>query len=316
MNVGQGLETMGPSVRATGRTAGLCAVLAGALFLSACAGGGVRPTSGGFKVGNPYQINGTWYYPREDPAYNETGIASWYGAQFHGRTTANGERFDMNLMSAAHPTLPMPSHVRVTNLNNGRSLIVRVNDRGPFARGRIIDLSRAAARELGFERDGTAPVRVQNLGVAPLNVTSTEARGILEGRRMELAAAQSASVTATTITPPGAGGTPSTSTRPVTAEPARNVNGGASHGNNRDPQRPPRLFVQVGAFGQESNALNLLNRLSLGAQIANAAVEPAWVNGQQLYRVRLGPYWDVGEADQALQRVAGLGYGAARIIVD
>lgn len=124
------------------------------------------PTTGqavapGTKVGNPYQVAGVWYYPRVDHDYDETGTASWYGRQFHGRPTANGERFDMNKVTAAHPTLPLPSTVRVTNLENGRVLSVRINDRGPFARGRIIDLSRRAAQLLGFESQGTARVRVQ-----------------------------------------------------------------------------------------------------------------------------------------------------------
>lgn len=119
---------------------------------------------GTYKVGKAYQIAGQWYYPQVDVAYEETGIASWYGPNFHGRKTANGEIFDMTLISAAHRTLPMPSVVRVTNLENGRSLIVRINDRGPFARGRIIDLSRRAAELLGFTAQGTAMVHVRLLG--------------------------------------------------------------------------------------------------------------------------------------------------------
>src|SRR5215470_17373272 len=113
-----------------------------------------------YKVGKPYQVDGIWYYPKEDWSYDETGIASWYGEQFHGRYTANGEVFDLNGLTAAHHTLPMPSMVEVTNLENGRSLELRVNDRGPFAAGRIIDVSRQAAQLLGFERNGTAKVRV------------------------------------------------------------------------------------------------------------------------------------------------------------
>lgn len=123
------------------------------------------PAKGTYKVGEPYQIAGTWYYPAEDWDYTETGIASFYGGErtgtdFHGKLTANGELYDMNSLTAAHRTLPMPSLVRVTNLDNGRSLVLRVNDRGPFARGRIIDVSRRAAQLLGFEGQGTARVRV------------------------------------------------------------------------------------------------------------------------------------------------------------
>ena len=119
-------------------------------------------TTGRYKVGDPYKIDGVYYYPTVDYKYSETGVASWYGPKFDGKPTANGEVFDMNELSAAHRTLPMPSMVRVVNLDNGRSLVLRVNDRGPFARGRIIDVSRRAAQLLGFRYRGTARVKVWN----------------------------------------------------------------------------------------------------------------------------------------------------------
>jgi rare lipoprotein A len=122
---------------------------------------GAPAQKGSYKLGGPYQIEGRWYYPQYDPHYDRTGVASWYGEPFHGRPTANGEVFDRRVVTAAHPTLPLPSLVRVTNLDNGRELMIRVNDRGPFVGNRIIDLSQEAARQLGFERQGTAPVRVQ-----------------------------------------------------------------------------------------------------------------------------------------------------------
>jgi len=119
---------------------------------------------GHVKTGKPYKVMGQWYYPLASAAnYDETGVASWYGKKFHGKATANGERYDMHAMSAAHKTLPMPTMVRVTNLDNGRSVVVRVNDRGPFVKSRIIDLSYAAARSLGYDKKGTAHVRVQAL---------------------------------------------------------------------------------------------------------------------------------------------------------
>ena len=128
------------------------------------------PQGGGrYKVGNPYKIAGSWYRPREDRSYDKIGIASWYGDYFHGRLTANGEYYDMNRLSAAHPTLPLPVYARVTNLENNRSLVVRINDRGPYARNRVIDLSKRAAQELGVIRKGTARVRVKYLTDAPLN---------------------------------------------------------------------------------------------------------------------------------------------------
>lgn len=113
------------------------------------------------KIGRPYQIAGRWYTPHVDRNYSEVGYASWYGSQFHGKDTANGEVFDMNQLTAAHRTLPLPSYVRVTNLSNGRSAVLRVNDRGPFANERILDVSRRGAQILGFEQKGVQRVRVE-----------------------------------------------------------------------------------------------------------------------------------------------------------
>ncbi len=128
------------------------------------------PKGGGvFKVGQPYTMGGRWYVPREEPGYDRTGLASWYGADFHGRKTANGEIYDMNALTAAHPTLPMPSYAYVTNLASGRTILVRVNDRGPYVADRMIDLSARAARLLGTSERGVAQVRVRFAGYAPLD---------------------------------------------------------------------------------------------------------------------------------------------------
>jgi len=127
------------------------------------------PKGGGvYRVGAPYMVAGKLYVPADNQHYRATGLASWYGEDFHGRLTANGEIFDLNGITAAHPTLPLPSYVRVTNLSNGRSLIVRVNDRGPYRGNRIIDLSMRAARLLGFRNSGTAWVQVEYVGRAPI----------------------------------------------------------------------------------------------------------------------------------------------------
>src|ERR1700761_6524523 len=127
------------------------------------------PKGGGtYRVGRPYTVAGRMYVPEEDASYREEGLASWYGDDFHGRLTANGEVFDMDSLSAAHPTLPMPSYARVTNLTNGKSLIVRVNDRGPYHGNRLIDVSNKAAELLDFKGNGVARVRVEYVGRAPL----------------------------------------------------------------------------------------------------------------------------------------------------
>jgi rare lipoprotein A len=165
---------------------GACAALC--LLLAQCAGNGSVdprygvsasarlidpgqpvPKGGGvYRVGSPYTVGGRVYVPEDNPHYSAVGVASWYGEDFHGRATANGEIFDADSISAAHPTLPLPSYVRVTNLSNGHSLIVRVNDRGPYAANRIIDVSRKSAHLLGFTVRGTAWVRVEYVGRAPI----------------------------------------------------------------------------------------------------------------------------------------------------
>jgi rare lipoprotein A len=167
--------------------------LAAAMALGACAGSfdrtlgfastskpGASPTrlasygapvpkgGGHHKLGQPYRVAGKTYVPQEDPSYSKVGIASWYGFDFHGRLTANGEIYDLDAVTAAHPTMPLPSYARVTNLENGKAITVRVNDRGPFAHDRIIDVSRTVARVLEFEVAGTAKVRVDYLGPAPI----------------------------------------------------------------------------------------------------------------------------------------------------
>ncbi|MBN9020828.1 MAG: septal ring lytic transglycosylase RlpA family protein, partial [Rhizobiales bacterium] len=129
------------------------------------------PDGGGrYMVGKPYRVAGKTYVPQDDPeGYTATGTASWYGANFHGRKTANGEVYDMGDLTAAHPTLPLPSYVRVTNLGNGRSVIVRVNDRGPFSSNRVLDVSSATASMLDFKRAGTAKVQVDYVGPAQMD---------------------------------------------------------------------------------------------------------------------------------------------------
>ncbi len=150
------------------------------LLLVALAACQSRPPPAGVKIGKPYSVGGKTYRPEYDPTYDETGLASWYGPGFHGGNTANGEEFDTHDLTAAHPTLPMPSLVRVTNLENGKVLVVRINDRGPFARGRIIDLSKAAAQKLGVK--GLSKVRVQYLQ----RESDEYIAAVKEGRRIDM----------------------------------------------------------------------------------------------------------------------------------
>ena len=200
----------------------LVLLLAIALVLAACGKMGMRsgtnlskrvvpfgqtvPKGGGrYKVGDPYKINGRWYQPREDRTYDRVGTASWYGELFHGRYTANGEIYDMDSLSAAHPTLPMPVYARVTNLQNRRAIVVRINDRGPYAHDRVIDLSRRSAHLLGFRKNGTAQVRVQYLGPAPLSGDDSYERRVLAQQGWaRMADASAPRNVSPTVSPPAA----------------------------------------------------------------------------------------------------------------
>jgi len=270
------------------------------------------------KIGRPYQVNGVWYYPKAQPGYDETGIASWYGHPFHGRSTANGERYDMNALTAAHKTLPLPSRVRVTNLENGRAIVLRVNDRGPFVNGRIIDVSRRGAQLLGFETAGTARVRVSLVGDDAGPGTTMVAR------REEMPALPQGEVVAATLPPPKgireakspppaeAKATPvaraSAPPRPAPAqaeasEPLVQI----------VPVKPTQIFIQAGAFLRYDNAMRLRAQL---ASFGPAKITTATIDTQEFFRVRLGPLLDVTSADQMLAKVIGGGFMDAQIVVD
>ena len=138
-----------------------------------------QPSRGVYKIGKPYTVAGNTYVPAENPTYDETGTASWYGDGFHGGPTANGEVYDMHMLTAAHKTLPMPSYAYVHNPVNGRTIMVRINNRGPFKGDRIVDLSREAARQLDFKARGLATVRVTYVGPAPLDGNDRAERAFL-----------------------------------------------------------------------------------------------------------------------------------------
>lgn len=278
-----------------------------------------------YKVGRPYRINGVWYYPSADYNYVETGIASWYGAKFHRRATANGEVFNMNALSAAHRTLPLPSLVRVTNLENGRSLVLRVNDRGPFANGRIIDVSRRGAQLLGFYGKGTARVRVRILSDESRQLASIALTRGTAGAKIaaKMPAVPRIPVKANTL--PGS----IAPTRPATVHPvlgraiqpsprsARKAAWGKDEKPTgtvtRYPVRPTRIFVQAGAFIRYENASKLRSKLG---RLAHASVAPVQVGAQRFYRVRLGPLNNVRAADIMLARLISSGHDKAKIVVD
>ena len=303
--------------------------IAGLLLLAGCAGPRrpallpedhtvqVPENAGVYKIGNPYQIDNVWYYPHEQPDYDETGIASWYGPDFYGHYTANGELYNGNALTAAHRTLPMPVNVRVTNLDNGKSIIVRVNDRGPYARGRIIDLSRRAAELLDVVQSGTARVRVTYVGRAdlggggpPPSETPPEiANALPASPAAKVDSSALGIVPGAAVAPPVKLATlpaplPAPAAPPAATEPSGQVDKvpvpGVTH-----------LYVQVGAFSKLENAQRLMR--SIGGDVHISTLQRG---GQTLYRVRTGPLGSVQDADAALARISGTGSGDAQIVVD
>lgn len=280
------------------------------------------PPKGIYKVGTPYRIYNTWYQPAEDYNYVETGIASWYGPKFHRKRTANGEIFNMNDLTAAHRTLPMPSVVRVVNLQNGRSLMLKVNDRGPFARGRIIDVSRRAAQLLGFQMQGTAKVRVEIVpdeskrlkyvalhGSEPPDTGKAPATRVVSRQPVPPARAQAEAPTADGAPMPGERIVAQGTVAPAMLERAAVV-------ARVQPAAVPAstdLFVQAGAFAEISNATRVRATLD---PLGTAQVMETAVSGRRLYRVRVGPIDTVERADATLARVIGAGYPNARIVVE
>jgi rare lipoprotein A len=270
------------------------------LLLAACAtprGKVAAPPAGHapVKLGAPYEVFGRTYVPEDDRQYDRRGIASWYGPGFHARPTANGETYDKHALTAAHPTLPMPSWVEVTNLDNGRQLVVRVNDRGPFVDGRIIDLSFRAAQLLGVDRTGLAPVRVRRVfpeGDWARVTPPLQQPGGPPRSRVEMADA----VPHTRAQ--RAGGAPNTS-RPAASAPQAPATDAPSR----------QHWVQVAALADRGRAERLAAELMrFGPAVALAAPAGLW-------RVRLGPFASAETAAEVLERLRGSGWADARAVL-
>jgi rare lipoprotein A len=280
-------------------------VVLGGLLLAGCGSTPpepVGPGAGHYKLGNPYQIAGRWYYPSYDPSYAAVGIASWYGYPFHGRATANGELFDRERPSAAHPTLPLPSVVRVTNLANQRQLELRVNDRGPFVGDRIIDLSQAAARALGFEEHGITEVRVEFVGLADAVGTPPQPTAAPSVR---LAAQAVPAVAPQPSDPPAA--------RRAGLQLAAPADGlSPEHQTAADVMNKRCLgFIQVGAFAEPERAVLLAKELDAAIALPVSADLPSI---DRYARVRLGPIGDPEEAEAALRWLHQIGYANAFLV--
>ena len=247
-----------------------------------------------YKVGNPYKINGKWYYPAVDYQYDEVGIASWYGPGFHGKTTANGEVFDQNKISAAHRTLPMPSVVKVTNLENGLVLEkVRINDRGPFARNRIIDLSKKAAEELGFIKNGVAKVRVEILEDESRKYVSTDQKNNYVAEAAEV----------TEISKKNLLSSSERKEKVVKKKTEENLENSIL--TNKE------LLIQVGAFTDHRNAKTLSEKLSE----FKAYINRVFINNKYLYRVRIGPINNLDLANDMKRKLFELGYTSSHLVI-
>jgi len=320
------------------RTCGALLVLAS---VAGCASHRGTPGSsvasrGMYKVGAPYTIDGVTYTPMEEFQHVETGVASWYGPGFHGKSTANGETYDQSDHTAAHRTLQMPSVVRVTNLDNGRSTVVRVNDRGPYARGRILDVSRAAAEELDMTHSGTAHVRLEQLSMESQSMKEialngggpSEQRAALDkyiaGRRGPppvAATAQAVPPPTPPVTVPASPPPPPVQPNPRSPAVAPLVASGSA---GQGPATVATLasaathpaggfYVQTGSFSSMGNAEKQRGLLtSYGAP----EISQASSGGREVYRVRLGPYTTSDAAGIIADRLKRSGYGDARVVAD
>lgn len=290
------------------------------LFLQACSSGpepsprpdtsanaamSIRP---GYRVGIPYKIKGQRYVPRESFDYDRKGTASWYGEYFHGRLTANGEIYDMNAMTAAHKTLQLPTIVRVTNLLNNKSIIVRVNDRGPFVDDRIIDMSKGAADALGFLERGIAPVRVEVMADASQRLKKMAHERQSVGEMQTMVAALNAGqqptspiqLAAADDAPPVAPVASFTKTVPV---PMPNPSSSAAEEAN--------WYLQAAAFNDQANAQRARNRLR---HVGPILIVPKAKGDRTLYLVRVGPYGNKQKAQTVLKQVREVGFDDALLV--
>ena len=248
----------------------------------------------GVKIGEPYKVAGKWYTPQEEPGYNQVGIASWYGPDFHNKQTANGETFNMNALSAAHTTLPMPSYVRVTNLENRRSMILRINDRGPFVGNRLIDVSRRGAQLLGFEKRGTTRVRVEAVSGpdAPVQIARSDSPPPLQIQEVARVAVETLEV----------------------LEPIQTITEPVQMAALNPPtEEVGDIYVQVGAYSQIGSASRVMTAVS---HLGDIGMESIVLNGRKLYRVRVGPLYTTTTANAALRQILKLGHNTAKVVFD
>ena len=322
------IDISGP-LRRPLRTLALLALAALAAGCSHRSGGGGQASVGRYKVGAPYTIDGVTYTPQEEFNHTETGTASWYGPGFHGKSTANGEQYDQADRTAAHRTLQMPCVIRVTNLENGLSTTVRVNDRGPYARSRILDVSRATAESLGMIGKGTARIRIDQLPAESMAVKEVAMNGggpaeqeAAAARVSHGAPAQAAPPTMMVAQAPAPTPVQTPMQIPVQtyvpAEPVQpaSFGGGSAAGpsiTSLANHPPGGYYVQTGAFSTMSNAER---QRGLITSYGTTEISQGAAAGREVFRVRVGPYTTSDAAGIVADRLKRSGYGDARVVAD
>ncbi len=275
-----------------------------ALFLALPALAASSGWDGAVKIGRPYEVDGVRYVPADDRDYQSTGIASWYGDKFHGRPTSSGELYDMHGLTAAHRTLPMPSFIKVTNLENGKSVVLRVNDRGPFHSNRLIDVSHEAADVLGFKSKGMARVKVERvfpsetpeqrriLAALPTPGVNAGEKSIHDMPPDKMPALPAADIIAITLPPP---------TQEV-----------LDLAQGKDGPKLASFFVQVASVGDETRAEVLAQDIG---RFGAAFVEALPGSAGQLFRVRIGPYISRETAAHMVEELRAAGYLEAMVLL-
>jgi rare lipoprotein A len=278
-------------------------------------GKGQLPEGGGkYHVGKPYQVAGRWYTPKEQPGYDKVGMASWYGEAFHARKTSNGEWFDMNDLTAAHPTLPLPSYAKVTNLANGREVVVRINDRGPFVGTRLIDLSKRTSDTLGFRKKGKAKVRVQWIGNAPITDRGYRHLAMMNAQMKEgsgirqLAAAARGKAPATMVASAEPPEPPQEDTAPVTTVAYTPPPAPAPMAD--ETSATAGFVVHVATFANRDNADAAYEELSTAMDLQMFQFEG---NDGPLYRLQTRAVGDETEAARLLYQLQDRGFAGAKI---
>ena len=249
------------------------------------------------RYGNPpsYVVFGKRYNTLSNSnGYSERGIASWYGTKFHGHRTSSGEPYDMYGMSAAHKTLPLPTYARVTNLHNGKSVVVKINDRGPFHDNRIIDLSYAAASRLDILGKGTGLVEVTTIDPASDKPQTAERTVLASKPKIAVPLADDS----------------------VKADSVRKPSRSARDGEHGGSAQKPALYLQVGAFVSRNNAERLKTRLSSTELPGDLQISEALSNRKPIYRVRIGPLASVESADKLTQFLVDQGIESPRVVID